>query len=54
MPLVKGKKACSKKGKSKNISTEVNSGRPKNQAIAIAFEACRRAQKKKSKAKRKA
>jgi hypothetical protein len=53
MPLVKGKKACSNEGESKNISTEVNSGRPKNEAMAIAFEACRRA-KKESKSKRKA
>lgn len=51
MPLIKGKKSCSSKAKSKNISREVKAGRPKNQAIAIAFETCRRAKKKK-KAKR--
>jgi len=49
MPLIKGKKSCSKKAKSKNISTEIKSGRPKNQAIAIAFETCRRSKKKKAK-----
>lgn len=53
MPLEKGKKACPKKGKSKNISAEVRAGRPRNQAIAMAFEACRRAKKKKSKSQRK-
>jgi len=51
MPLIKGKKSCSSKAKSKNISREVKAGRPQNQAIAIAFETCRRAKKKK-KAKR--
>ena len=49
MPLVKGEKSCSNKGKSENISTEVGSGRPKNHAIARAFEACRRSDKKKAK-----
>ena len=53
MPLVKGNKACSKNGESKNISTEVKSDRPKNHAIARAIEACRKAEKK-SKAQEKA
>jgi hypothetical protein len=53
MPLVNGKKACSKNGESKNISTEVKSDRPKNHAIARAFEACRKTEKK-SKAQEKA
>jgi len=34
MPLKKGK---SKKTISKNIKTEINAGRPRNQAIAIAM-----------------
>jgi len=49
MPLVKGEKSCSNKGKSENISTEVGSGRPRNEAMAIAFEACLRSDKKKAK-----
>lgn len=37
MPLIKGEKAKTKKGISENIRREINSGRPKNQAIAIAL-----------------
>jgi hypothetical protein len=51
MPLVKGKKACTKKGISQNISTEVHAGKPQKQAVAISFSNCRQ-QKKKKKAKR--
>lgn len=51
MPLIKGKKACSKKGKSKNISAEIRSGRPQRQAVAIAMETCRRSKKKTKKRK---
>ena len=53
MPLEKGKKACYKKGKSKNISADVREDRPRNEAMAIAFEACLRAKKNESKAQRK-
>ncbi len=37
MPLVKGKKAATRQGMSENISREVHSGKPKNQAVAIAY-----------------
>ena len=37
MPLVKGAKAKTKEGFSKNVSTEIKSGKPKRQAIAIAY-----------------
>ena len=36
MPLVKGKRAKTKKGFSKNVKTEIESGKPPKQAIAIA------------------
>lgn len=42
MPLKKG---FSKKTISKNIATEVKSGRPKKQAVAIAMETARRSAK---------
>jgi hypothetical protein len=41
MPLQQGKKAISK-----NIGTEVRSGRPQKQAVAMALETARRAAKK--------
>jgi len=48
MPLVKGGKDSSEKGN--NTSDDTLSGRPKNPAIAIAFEACRKERERKSKA----
>ncbi len=39
MPLEKGK---SKEKISRNISTEINSGKPKKQAVAIALDVARR------------
>lgn len=44
MPLCKGK---SKKCVSKNIKTEMKSGKPQKQAIAIALNTQRKAKKKK-------
>ena len=41
MPLVKGAKAKTKKGFSANVSAEINSGKPKSQAIAIAYAQAR-------------
>jgi hypothetical protein len=49
MPLVSGKKACSKKGISKNIRTEIHAGKPQKQAVVISFEKCRAAMKKNKK-----
>lgn len=52
MPLLKGTKAKTKKGISENISREIRAGRPKRQAVAIAFSVAGKSRKKKS-AKRK-
>lgn len=46
MPLLKGKAAKSKKGISKNIATEVKSGRPVKQAVAIAYSVAKKSKKK--------
>lgn len=48
MPLVKGQKAKTKKGISSNIKTEMNSGRPQKQAIAIAFSEAKKIKRKKN------
>ena len=47
MPLIKGSKAKSKKGISKNISTEIKAGRQKDQAVAIAMSLAKKTRKKK-------
>lgn len=47
MPLMKGEKAKTKKGMSQNIKTEMEAGKPKNQAIAIAFNQAKKMRKKK-------
>jgi len=46
MPLKKGK---SKKVISENIATEINAGKPKNQAIAIAMSKAGKERRKKKK-----
>lgn len=43
MPLVKSK---SKKAVSKNIATEIKAGKPKDQAVAIAYQVKRDAEHK--------
>jgi hypothetical protein len=45
MPLVKGKKASSKKGFSENIKREMEAGKPQKQAVAIAYSEARRGKK---------
>jgi len=53
MPLVKGAKAKSKKGFSKNVATEMKAGREQKQAVAIAYsEAGEKKRKRKSKPKK--
>lgn len=51
MPLIKGKKAKTKKGISSNIKREMESGRPQKQAIAIAMSLAGKSKSKKSKRK---
>ena len=48
MPLIKGKKAKTKEGISENIRREVESGKPTNQAIAIAYSVAKKLKKTKS------
>jgi hypothetical protein len=52
MPLVKGKKAKSKKGFSENIETEIKSGKPPKQAKAIAYSEAREGMKSHKKKKK--
>jgi len=46
MPLVKGKKARTKKGFSENVRREMEAGKPQKQALAISFSEARRSKKK--------
>ena len=41
MPLVKGKKAKTKKGFSENVKREMEAGKPQKQAVAIAYSEAR-------------
>ena len=45
MPLVKGKKARTKKGFSKNVSSEMHAGKNQKQAVAIAYSQARKKKK---------
>jgi len=46
MPLVKGKKASSRKGFSENVKREMEEGgKPQKQAVAIAYSEARRGKK---------
>ena len=49
MPLVKGEKARTRAGFSKNVSTEIKAGKPKRQAVAIAYSEARERKKPKKK-----
>lgn len=51
MPLVKGKKARTRKGFSENVRREMDAGKPQKQAVAIAYSEARRSKKKKPKKK---
>lgn len=45
MPLVKGKKARTRKGFSENVKREMGAGKPQKQAVAIAYSEARRKKK---------
>ena len=47
MPNIKGPAAKTAKGKSANISAEMNAGKPQKQAIAIAYSLAGEKRKKK-------
>lgn len=49
MPLIKGKESRSKKGFSENIRREIDSGKPKKQAVAIAYSVARKSKKSRKK-----
>jgi len=53
MPLIKGKKARTREGISKNIEIEMHAGKSQRQAIAIALSEARRAGAKIPKRKKK-
>ena len=46
MPLLKGKKAKTKKGISENIRREMHAGKPQKQAIAIAMSQAGKSRKR--------
>lgn len=47
MPLVKGKKASTKKGFSENVKREMEEGKPQKESVAIAYSEARNGKKKK-------
>ena len=49
MPLVKGKKASSGKGFSKNVRAEIHANKTQKQAVAIAYSEAREGKKKRKK-----
>lgn len=49
MPLVKGKKARTRKGFSENVKREMEAGKPQKQAVAIAYSQARKKKKGKKK-----
>lgn len=46
MPLVKGKKAKTKKGFSENVKREIESGKSQAQSVAIAYSEAGKGKKK--------
>ena len=46
MPLITGKAAKSKKGFSTNVQREIDSGKKKSQALAIAYSVARKSNQK--------
>ena len=49
MPLVKGKKARTRKGFSENVRREMDAGKPQKQAVAIAYSEARGGKKRRKK-----
>ena len=49
MPLVKGKKAKTRKGFGENVKREMEAGKPQKQAVAIAYSEARQGNKKRKK-----
>lgn len=49
MPLVKGKKAKTKKGFSENVKREMEADKPQKQAVAIAYSEAREGKKRRKK-----
>lgn len=49
MPLVKGKKARTRKGFSENVKREMDGGKPQKQAVAIAYSEAGEKKKRKKK-----
>jgi len=45
MPLVKGKKASTRKGFSENVKREMEAGKPQKQSVAIAYSEAREARR---------
>lgn len=52
MPYVRGAKARTKKGFSKNIKQEMSEGKPQKQAVAIAYSLAGKSKKKKKAGKK--
>lgn len=48
MPLVKGKKARTRKGFGENVKREMEAGKKQSQAVAIAYSEARQSRKRKS------
>lgn len=46
MPMVRGKKASTRKGFSQNVKREMKEGKPQKQAVAIAYSEAREGKKR--------